>query len=65
MNVIGATYSRQKNLMQHLHVSSPYKNPSEKKDFENIKNGSLFSYVQYDIEKPKNQQENFDNIPPV
>ena len=53
-------------VKQHLRQSFPYKIPlSEERLLERIKNGSLFGYVQCDIEVPPELREQFANFPPI
>ena len=47
---------------QHLHESFPYK---KRRLLENIRSGSLFGYVQCDIEVPENLREAFANFLPI
>ena len=51
-------------VKQHLRESFPYKTPlTEERLLEKIKNGSLFGYVQCDIEVPPALREKFANFP--
>ena len=53
-------------VKQQLRQSFPYKIPlSEERLLERIKNGSLFGYVQCDIEVPPELREQFANFPPI
>ena len=53
-------------VKQHLCQSFPYKIPlSKERLLERIKNGSLFGYVQCDIEVPPELREQLANFPPI
>ena len=53
-------------VKQHLRQSFPYKiHLSEGRLLERIKNGSLFGYVQCDIEVLPELREQFANFPPI
>ena len=59
-------YKTDKIAKQHLRESFPYNMPLRKeKLLENIKSGSLFGYVQCDIEVPENLREVFVNFPHI
>ena len=59
-------YKTDKNAKQHLRESFPYNMPlREEKLLGNIKSGSLFGYVQCDIEVPENLREFFVNFPHI
>ena len=50
-------------VKQHSREYFPMKMPPENEwMLENTKNGSLFGYVQFDIELPDNLQESFANF---
>ena len=59
------TYNTDIIVKRHLRESFPTKSLSEERLLENIKPGSLFGYVQFDIEVPENLQENVANFPPI
>ena len=50
---------------QHLRESFPYTMPLKDRLLQNIKSGSLFGYVQCDIEVPESLREAFANFPPI
>ena len=53
-------------VKQHLRDSFPYRLPlSEVRLLEKIKNGSLFGYVQCDIQVPPELRNDFANFPPI
>ena len=54
-----------KNVEKHLRESFPFKMPlGAERNLENIKSGSLFGYVQGDIEIHESLREIFVNCPP-
>ena len=58
--------TRQIILEQRLREPFPCKIPlREERPLENIKTGSLFGYVQCDIEVPRNLREAFANFPTI
>ena len=68
INEIGCwkMYKTEINVKQHLCESFFYKKPPrEERLLEIIKSGSLFVYVQCDIEVPENLREAFANFPPI
>ena len=50
---------------QHLRESFPNTMPLKDRLLQNIKSGSLFGYVQCDIEVPESLREAFANFPPI
>ena len=50
----------------HIRENFPYRrSPTEQQLLEGIKKGSLFGYVQCDIEVPESLRVNFANFPPI
>ena len=59
-------YKTDKFLEQHPRESFFHKMPlREERFWENIKSGSLFGYVQLNIEVPENLREGFAEFPPI
>ena len=59
-------YKTTANVKLHIRENFPYRRSlTEQKLLEGIKKGSLFGYVQYDIEVPENLRVNFANFPPI
>ena len=54
------------NVKLHIREIFPYRRSlTEQQLLEGIKKGSLFGYVQCDIEVPENLRVNFANLPPI
>ena len=59
-------YKTATNVKQHIRENFPYRRSlTEQQLLEGIKKGSLFGYVQWDLEVPKNLRLNFANFPPI
>ena len=59
-------YKATTNVKLHIRENFPYRRSlTEQQLLEGIKKGSLFGYIQCDIEVPKNLRKNFANFPPI
>ena len=59
-------YKTTSNVKLHIRGNFPYRRSlTEQQPLERIKKGSLFGYVQCDIEVPENLRVNFANFPPI
>ena len=59
-------YKTTNTVKQHIREHFPYRRSlSAEQLLEEIKKGSFFGYVQYDIEVPENLRSNFVNFSPI